>query len=43
MLREVGEAGRTGLDHLALAGSMIDMERGAALSGSRFAICAATW
>jgi seryl-tRNA synthetase len=37
VLREVGEAGRTGLDHLALAGSMIDMERGAALSGSRFA------
>jgi seryl-tRNA synthetase len=37
VLREVGESGRTGLDHLALAGSMIDMERGAALSGSRFA------
>jgi seryl-tRNA synthetase len=37
VLREVGSAGRTGLDHLALAGSMIDMERGAALSGSRFA------
>ncbi len=37
VLREVGEAGREGLDHLALAGSMIDMERGAALSGSRFA------
>ena len=37
VLREVGAAGRTGLDHLALAGSMIDMERGAALSGSRFA------
>jgi seryl-tRNA synthetase len=37
VLREVGEAGRTGLDHLALAGSMVDMERGAALSGSRFA------
>ena len=37
VLREVGEAGKTGLDHLALAGSMIDMERGAALSGSRFA------
>jgi seryl-tRNA synthetase len=37
VLREVGEAGRSGLDHLALAGAMIDMERGAALSGSRFA------
>jgi seryl-tRNA synthetase len=37
VLREVGASGRTGLDHLALAGSMIDMERGAALSGSRFA------
>ena len=29
--------GATGRDHLALAGSMIDMEHGAALSGSRFA------
>ena len=38
VLREVGVAGREGLDHLALAGSMIDMEHGAALSGSRFAI-----
>jgi seryl-tRNA synthetase len=37
VLREVGVAGREGLDHLALAGSMIDMEHGAALSGSRFA------
>ena len=37
VLREVGVAGRQGLDHLALAGSMIDMEHGAALSGSRFA------
>jgi seryl-tRNA synthetase len=37
VLREVGDAGKTGLDHLALAGAMIDMERGAALSGSRFA------
>jgi seryl-tRNA synthetase len=36
-LREVGEAGRAGKDHLELAGQMIDMERGAALSGSRFA------
>ncbi|HUY58520.1 MAG TPA: serine--tRNA ligase [Solirubrobacteraceae bacterium] len=38
VLREVGVAGREGLDHLALAGSMIDMEHGAALSGSRFAV-----
>jgi|SRR5579863_1005664 len=37
VLREVGESGRTGRDHLELAGAMIDMERGAALSGSRFA------
>jgi seryl-tRNA synthetase len=38
VLREVGHAGREGLDHLALAGSMIDMEHGAALSGSRFVV-----
>ena len=37
VMRVVGEPGRTGRDHLELAGSMIDMERGAALSGSRFA------
>ena len=37
VLREVGEAGREGQDHLALAGERIDMERGARLSGSRFA------
>jgi seryl-tRNA synthetase len=37
VLREVGQSGRTGRDHLELAGPMIDMERGAALSGSRFA------
>jgi seryl-tRNA synthetase len=37
VLREVGEAGATGRDHLELAGDMIDMERGARLSGSRFA------
>jgi seryl-tRNA synthetase len=36
-IREVGEAGREGRDHLALAGERIDMERGARLSGSRFA------
>jgi seryl-tRNA synthetase len=37
VLREVGEATRTGRDHLELAGPRIDMERGARLSGSRFA------
>jgi seryl-tRNA synthetase len=37
VLREVGEAGKTGKDHLELAGEMIDMERGAKLAGSRFA------
>jgi seryl-tRNA synthetase len=37
VVREVGEAGATGADHLELAGERIDMERGARLSGSRFA------
>jgi seryl-tRNA synthetase len=37
VLREAGESGRTGRDHLELAGPRIDMERGAHLSGSRFA------
>jgi seryl-tRNA synthetase len=37
VLREVGEAGRTGRDHLELAGERIDIERAARLSGSRFA------
>jgi len=37
VIREVGEAGRTGRDHLELAGAMIDMEAGARLAGSRFA------
>ena len=37
VLREVGEAGAGGRDHLELAGSMIDIEHGAQLSGSRFA------
>jgi seryl-tRNA synthetase len=37
VLREWGESGRTGRDHLELAGERIDMERGARLSGSRFA------
>jgi seryl-tRNA synthetase len=37
VLRVVGEAGRTGADHLELAGGRIDMERAARLSGARFA------
>jgi seryl-tRNA synthetase len=37
VLREVGEAGATGRDHLELAGERIDMERAARMSGSRFA------
>jgi seryl-tRNA synthetase len=37
VLREVGEAGATGRDHLELAGPRIDIERAAQLSGSRFA------
>jgi seryl-tRNA synthetase len=37
VLREVGEAGATGRDHLELAGSRIDIEHAARLSGSRFA------
>jgi seryl-tRNA synthetase len=37
VLREVGECAPEGRDHLELAGPRIDMERGARLSGSRFA------
>jgi seryl-tRNA synthetase len=37
VLREVGQAGVTGRDHLELAGGRIDMARAARLSGSRFA------
>jgi seryl-tRNA synthetase len=37
VLREVGESGRTGRDHLELLGGLVDMEAGARLSGSRFA------
>jgi seryl-tRNA synthetase len=37
VVRDWGEAGKTGRDHLELAGERIDMERGARLSGSRFA------
>jgi len=37
VVRVVGDATKTGRDHLELAGDRIDMERGARLSGSRFA------
>jgi seryl-tRNA synthetase len=37
VVKEVGDATKTGRDHLDLAGPRIDMERGARLSGSRFA------
>jgi seryl-tRNA synthetase len=37
VLREVGEAGRAGRDHIELAGPLIDMEAAARVSGSRFA------
>jgi seryl-tRNA synthetase len=37
VIKEVGEAGKTGRDHLELAGPLIDMERAAKVSGSRFA------
>jgi seryl-tRNA synthetase len=37
VVREWGDAGRTGRDHLDLLGGLVDMESGAKLSGSRFA------
>jgi len=37
VLREVGEPGREGKDHLELLGGYVDMEAGARVSGSRFA------
>jgi seryl-tRNA synthetase len=37
VVREVGQAGAAGKDHLELAGSRIDVERAARVSGSRFA------
>jgi seryl-tRNA synthetase len=37
VIRQVGEAGKTGRDHLELLGDLVDMERGARVSGSRFA------
>ncbi len=36
-IREVGDAGARGRDHLELAGPRIDLERAAQMSGSRFA------
>jgi seryl-tRNA synthetase len=36
VVREWGEAGKEGRDHLELLGRMVDMESGAKLSGSRF-------
>ena len=36
-VKEVGDATKSGKDHLELAGERVDMERGARLSGSRFA------
>ncbi len=37
VLREVGQAGKRGRDHIVLAGPRIDMEHAAQMSGSRFA------
>jgi seryl-tRNA synthetase len=37
VLREVGQAGATGRDHLELAGPRIDIERAVRMSGTRFA------
>jgi seryl-tRNA synthetase len=37
VLREVGEAGARGRDHLELLGRLVDMEAGARVAGSRFA------
>jgi seryl-tRNA synthetase len=37
VVREVGEAGAKGRDHLELLGDLVDMEAGAKVAGSRFA------
>jgi seryl-tRNA synthetase len=37
VVREWGQSGKEGRDHLELLGQMVDMEAGAKLSGSRFA------
>jgi seryl-tRNA synthetase len=36
-IREVGEAGKGGRDHIEVAGDLIDVEAGARVAGSRFA------
>jgi seryl-tRNA synthetase len=36
VLREWGEAGKTGKDHVELLGNMVDLEAGARVAGSRF-------
>jgi seryl-tRNA synthetase len=42
VVREVGEAGASGADHLELAGERIDMERGAGCRARASPTCAAT-
>ena len=37
VVREVGEAGASGRDHLELLGDLVDLEAGARVAGSRFA------
>jgi len=37
VLREVGEAGATGRDHLELLGPLVDLQAGARVAGARFA------
>jgi len=37
VIREVGEAGASGRDHLELLGDLVDLEAGARVAGSRFA------
>ncbi len=37
VIREVGEGGASGRDHLELLGSLVDLEAGARVSGARFA------
>jgi seryl-tRNA synthetase len=37
VLREVGEAGASGKDHVKLLGGLVDLERAAKVAGSRFA------
>jgi seryl-tRNA synthetase len=38
VIREVGAAGREGRDHLEVARGLVDMEAGARIAGSRFAV-----